>query len=50
MSRWDVLTWVSVVILSVGSVLIFAFFLRDLGGILKGGVADDDPDRGAPPR
>jgi len=40
MNGWDLLTWISVIVLAVGSVAIFAFFLRDLGGILKGGRKD----------
>jgi hypothetical protein len=44
MSRWDLLTWFSVVILTVGSILVLAFFLRDLGGILKGGDRPRDRD------
>ena len=37
MNLWDLFTWICVVLLAVGSVTIFCFFLRDLGGILKGG-------------
>lgn len=37
MNLWDLFTWICVVVLAVGSVVIFGFFLRDLGGILKGG-------------
>ena len=37
MNRWDLFTWTCVLLLSVGSVVIFCFFLRDLGGILTGG-------------
>jgi len=40
MNRWDLLTWICIVVLGVGSVAIFGFFLRDLGGILKGGRKD----------
>ena len=42
MNRWDLLTWISIVVLGVGSVAIFGFFLRDLGGILKGGGGKKD--------
>ncbi len=42
MNRWDLLTWISVVVLGAGSVVIFGFFLRDLGGILKGSGGKKD--------
>jgi hypothetical protein len=44
MSRWDLLTWISVAVLAAGSVLIFVFFLRDLGGVLRGGDGKRDRD------
>jgi hypothetical protein len=36
MNGWDLFTWIMVVVLGIGSVIIFGFFLRDLGGVLKG--------------
>lgn len=42
MNPWDVFTWVSAVALAVSGVVIFGFFLRDVGGILKMESRDDD--------
>jgi len=36
MNGWDLFTWIMVVVLGVGSVIIFGFFLGDLGSVLKG--------------
>ena len=36
MNRWDLLTWVMVVVLAVGSLAVFGFFLRDVRGVLRG--------------
>ena len=35
MNPWDVFTWFCAVALVIGAVLIFAYFLRDAGKILK---------------
>ena len=35
MNRWNLLTWISVVVLFFGSIVIFGFFLRDLKGIIR---------------
>jgi hypothetical protein len=35
MNAWDLFTWIMVVILGIGSVTVFGFFLRDVKGILK---------------
>ena len=35
MNGWDVFTWVSAAALAVSALLIFGFFLRDVGGILR---------------
>jgi hypothetical protein len=42
MNPWDVFTWVSAVALAASGVVIFGFFLRDVGGILKMESRDDD--------
>ena len=36
MNRWDLFTWIMVVVLGIGSVAVFGFFLRDVRGILRG--------------
>lgn len=36
MNGWDLFTWIMIVVLGAGSVVVFAFFLRDVKGILKG--------------
>ena len=36
MNGWDLFTWISSVVLAGSAVLIFGFFLRDAGSILKG--------------
>ena len=35
MNGWDVFTWLSAAALVVGAVVIFGYFLRDAGKILK---------------
>ena len=35
MNGWDLFTWVSALALGGSAVLIFGFFLRDAGAILK---------------
>lgn len=35
MSGWEIFTWANVVILGVGSVLVFIAFIRDLPELLK---------------
>ena len=43
MNAWDLVTWLSSVVLAGCAVVIFAFFLRDARGILdQEGRADDD--------
>jgi hypothetical protein len=32
---WDVFTWAMALVLVTGSVVVFAFFLRDLGAIFR---------------
>ena len=36
MNGWDLFTWISSGVLAVSALLIFGFFLRDAGGILRG--------------
>jgi hypothetical protein len=50
-SGWEIFTWVNVGILAVGSLLVFALFLRQLGTLLGGrpsqraeAAAADQPD------
>ena len=47
MNAWDIFTWFCIVVLSVGSVLIFCLFAKDLGFVLKGGQGDGEqpPDK-----
>ena len=35
MNPWDLLTWISAVVLGISGILIFAFFLRDARQITK---------------
>jgi hypothetical protein len=57
MNRWDVGTWIAIVILIVGSLIVFGFFVRDVRVILRemggpggrgpaGGGAGGSGDRG----
>lgn len=36
MNGWDLFTWINVVVLGLGSLVVFAFFLRDIRGVLRG--------------
>jgi len=43
MSGWEVFTWLNVAVLAIGSVLVFALFLRQLPALLSpppGGLED----------
>ena len=42
MNGWDLFTWFNSVVLVVIVVLIFGFFLRDAGDILKRAGRDDE--------
>lgn len=42
MNPWDLLTWVSAFALAASGIVIFAFFLRDVRGILDRHFDDDD--------
>jgi len=44
MNPWDIFTYVMVVLLAGGAMVIFGFFLRDLGGVLKGQVGRGDEE------
>ena len=35
MNPWDVFTWFNAVALTVGTILIFVFFLRDAASVFK---------------
>ena len=35
MSKWELFTWISVIILGPGSILVFILFLRDLPALLR---------------
>lgn len=36
MSGWELFTWINVAILAIGSVTVFAAFLRELPRLLRG--------------
>ncbi len=42
MRPFDLMTWASIVILVVGSSLIFIWFLRDAGSVLRGSGGEPD--------
>jgi hypothetical protein len=44
-----VVTWIAVVVLGVGSLAVFGFFLRDLSGVLPGSDNDEAIDNDGPP-
>ena len=35
MSYWEIFTWLTVIILGIGSIVVFIFFVKDIGHILK---------------
>ena len=35
MNPWELFTWITVVILGVGSIIVFALFVKDISKILK---------------
>ena len=35
MNNWEIFTWITVLILSFGSIAVFVFFVKDIGQILK---------------
>lgn len=42
MNPWDVFTWFMVILQAGAALVIFVLFLRDLGGVLRGGTGPDD--------
>ncbi len=42
MNGWDVFTWFNAVVLVIATSLIFLFFLRDAGKVLKGEKRKDE--------
>ena len=45
MNPWDIFTYVMVGLLGGSAVVIFVFFLRDVGGVLKGQQPPDDLEK-----
>jgi hypothetical protein len=43
MNPWDLFTYIMVVLLGGSAVVIFVFFLRDVGGVLKGQQPPSEP-------
>jgi len=41
MNGWDVFTWFNAVVLVTATSVIFLFFLRDAGKVLKGGMREE---------
>ncbi|HJL78312.1 MAG TPA: hypothetical protein QF355_03335 [Candidatus Marinimicrobia bacterium] len=35
MSGWEIFTWISVIILGLGSIIVFILFLKDVPELLK---------------
>ena len=49
MSGWELFTWINVAILGLGSAVVFALFLADLPGLLRGsGRSEDEAPTDAP--
>lgn len=44
MNGWDLFTWVMAIVLGIGSLTVFGFFLRDVGKVWRGQGGDDDGD------
>ena len=44
MNGWDLFTWLAAAALAGSAILIFAFFLRDAGAILRGERRDRRSD------
>jgi len=49
MNNWDLFTWFNCVLLAGAAVVIFGFFCRDAGGILKGQREEPEGDPAAEP-
>ena len=35
MSYWEIFTWLTVIMLGIGSIVVFMFFVKDIRNILK---------------
>ena len=35
MNKWEIFSWINVIILSIGSLIVFIFFLKDIKKLLK---------------
>jgi uncharacterized protein (DUF983 family) len=35
MSYWEMFTWLTVIVLGIGSILVFLLFVKDIKGILE---------------
>jgi hypothetical protein len=42
MNGWDLFTWIMAMGLLAGVLVIFAFFLRDVGGVLSGAEGEEE--------
>jgi hypothetical protein len=42
MNGWDAFTWFCSIGLTGSAIVVFAFFLRDIGDVLRGSRPDDD--------
>ena len=40
MNGWDLFTWFSALALGLSAIVIFGFFLRDAGGVIRGNRDD----------
>ncbi len=48
MNGWDLVTWLSSVVLATSAVVIFGFFLRDARSILNRDMRDEDEEPKGP--
>lgn len=48
LTAWDVATWLAVLVLGPGAVVVFVAFLRDLRRLLAEAPVDTPPDSAAP--
>ena len=49
MNGWDLFTWLNCALLAGSAIVIFGFFCRDAGGILKGQREDPNGESGGQP-
>jgi hypothetical protein len=50
MTFWDIFTWLMIVTLAVSAIVIFALFMKDVRGVLKGQEGRvEDGQRKSPP-